>query len=684
MTQALKDSQIAKQRDIDLLRKRYTAEIRRELNDIDYRLAEYFDDLTTNVSTVFGDENDRHNRWEVMCGAKFLRMFRTYNYNKKFVRFVIRFREGTWQRNGKMWRYVSGGLKLPSTSGAKVYRWQPFQVFVLAAVFGFMAWFNTHVEAGTKPELLSSERERDGFIWDFRRLINEFIMYGPRKIDKTGLSAYIQVIFFLFGDFNSEIYSLAMTQDQSKILFDRTKFMLAQVSKDKDGIDRFRMTQKIVDWKEKYQKEMRNSKIVPLTGGGKAPDGTNTELLDWDELGSSPYVNGKSDMLAHINVCQSSMGQRRQPLTFGTTTAGTITTGPFIEKLEVLHKILQYEHDYEDGTRTPTMANDGTMCLLLEPDEYERDDEQYLLTSHALRRKINPMLGLVVQYDFYEREMEKARNEGGQKFAECVAKLFNVYQSGKVTQWLTGDRIRPLQIARRVTDCKYQDGWRVFTGLDFSHGDDLFALTYLCVDYKRSETPEGHLFCDCDAWVLEETLKSSPNRPLYEQWIAAGWLHVCPGEVFDSMLAMNRLGELVDSGVDIVTFGFDPAQNRSPINQLKAWLQTLFQKRNPNVSVKELDEVIKRMVVPVSQTAMTMNPIIGHVEDLVKDPARILLFSENPMWPWQFGNCACEISSSNLRRIIKGGPIASHKIDCVFGLLDAMWAFDLSEGQVSE
>ena len=685
MTQALKDSQIAKQRDIDLLRRRYTTEIRRELNDIDYRLAEYFDDLTTNVSTEFGDENDRHNRWEVMCGAKFLRMFRTYNYNKKFVRFVIRFREGTWQRNGKMWRYVSGGLKLPSTSGAKVYRWQPFQVFVLAAVFGFMAWFNTHVEAGTKPELLSSERERDGFIWDFRRLINEFIMYGPRKIDKTGLSAYIQVIFFLFGDFNSEIYSLAMTQDQSRILFDRTKFMLAQVSKDKDGIDRFRMTQKIVDWKEKYQKEMRNSKIVPLTGGGKAPDGTNTELLDWDELGSSPYVNGKSDMLAHINVCQSSMGQRRQPLTFGTTTAGTITTGPFIEKLEVLHKILQYEHDYEDGTRTPTMANDGTMCLLLEPDEYERDNEQYLLTSHALRRKINPMLGLVVQYDFYEREMEKARNEGGQKFAECVAKLFNVYQSGKVTQWLTGDRIRPLQIARRVTDCKYSDGWRkVFAGLDFSHGDDLFAITYLCVNYNRSETPEGHMFADCDAWVLESTMKNSPNRQLYEQWVAQGWLHVCPGEVFDSMLAMNRLGEIVEQGINIEIFGFDPAQNRSPINQLKAWLQTLFQKRNPNVSVKELDEVIKRMVVPVSQTAMTMNPIIGHVEDLVKDPARILLFSENPMWPWQFGNCACEISSSNLRRIIKGGPIASHKIDCVFGLLDAMWAFDLSEGQVSE
>jgi phage terminase large subunit-like protein len=350
--------------------------VRTELNSIDYRLAEYFDDLTTNVSVVFADENDRHNRYELLCAAKFLRLFRTYNYNKKFVRFVIKFREGTWTRKGKMWQYQSGGLKLPSTAGAKVYRWQPFQIFVLASVFGFQAWFNTHVEAGTKPDLLPSERERDGMIWDFRRLITEFIMYGPRKIDKTGLSSYIQVIFFLFGDFNSEIYSLAMTQDQSKILFDRTKFMLAQVSKDQDGNERFRMTQKIVDWLPKYRESIRNSKIVPLTGGGKAPDGTNTQLLNWDELGSSPYVNGRSDMGAHINVCQSSMGMRREPLTFGTTTAGTITSGPFIDMLQGRHDLLLEEFKYETGEAEPSLMYDSQMCLLLEPDEYEKTNEE--------------------------------------------------------------------------------------------------------------------------------------------------------------------------------------------------------------------------------------------------------------------------------------------------------------------
>jgi flagellar biosynthesis protein FlhB len=53
---------------------------------------------------------------------------------------------------------VEGGLRLPSTSGAKVYRWQPFQVFVLATVFGFYTWVNTKVEAGTKDVLLDTER----------------------------------------------------------------------------------------------------------------------------------------------------------------------------------------------------------------------------------------------------------------------------------------------------------------------------------------------------------------------------------------------------------------------------------------------------------------------------------------------------------------------------------------------
>jgi phage terminase large subunit-like protein len=53
------------------------------------------------------------------------------------------------------------------------------------------------------------------------------------------------------------------------------------------------------------------------------------------------------------------------------------------------------------------------------------------------------------------------------------------------------------------------------------------------------------------------------------------------------------------------------------------------------------------------------------------------------MWPWCFGNCACELNSSDLRRIVKGAG-QNNKIDPVHGLLDALYGFDLSEGRVSE
>lgn len=679
----LSDKQKQKQEAIDCLRRRLTDDVRQRLREVDERLLGYIDGVAHDVSVIFGDENDRHSMWEVLCAAKFVRMFTTYHFNTKKVQFYIALREGQWERRGKAWRYISGGLRLPSTSGAKVYRWQPFQVFVLACVFGFYAWVDTHVEAGTKDEMLDTEREKDGNIWDFRRMITEFIMYGPRKIDKTGLSSYIQLIFFLFGDFNSEIYSLAMTSDQSGILFDRTKFMLSQMNKSDEGNPLFRMTAKGVNWLKQYQAELRNSKIVPLTGGGKAPDGTNTELLNWDELGSSPYINGKSDMMAHVNVCQSSMGQRRQPLTFGTTTAGTITSGPFIEKLQAMHDLLLQELKYDTGEATPSQILDTQMCLLLEPDEYEKTEYEYILTSHALRRKINPMLSIVVQYDFYDREMTKARQEGDQKFAECVAKLFNVYQSGRVTQWIKADRIRQLQIERRIEDCKYADGWQVFTGLDFAQGDDLFAVTYMAVNYKPSDTMRGRFFVDTDLWVLEETMKKSPNQPLYEQWVKDGWLNVCEGEVFDSMYAINRIAEVAEQGVNIVSFCYDPAQSVQPINQLKAWLQTLFQQRG-DISSKELADVIQRMVIPVSQTAMTQNPRIGELEHMILEKEPWMTFSMNPMIPWCFGNCAAELGNSDLRRIVKGGPQPTHKIDLVHALLDALYGFDLAEGRVSE
>ena len=657
-----------KQDAIDLLRKRLTEDVRKRLKDVDERLLAYFDDCATNVSNMFGDENDRHSMWELLCAAKFIRMFNTYHFNAKKVQFYLRLREGVWHKQGKAWRYVEGGLKLPSTNGAKVYRWQPFQVFVLATVFGFYTWINTKIEEGTKDVLLDTEREKDGFVWDFRRMVAEFIMYGPRKIDKTGLSSFIQLVFFLFGDFNSEIYSLAMTENQSKILYNRTKFMLRQMNASDEGNPLFRMTEKVIDWLPKYRDEIRNSMIVPLTGGGKAPDGTNTELLNWDELGSSPYINNKSDMQAHINVCQSSMGMRRAPLTFGTTTAGTITTGPFIDMLRGRHDLLLQEFKYESGEAEPQLMFDSQMCLLLEPDEYEKTNEEYILTSHALRRKINPMLGIIVQYDFYDREMAKARQDGEQKFAECVSKLFNVYQSGRVTKWITGDEMRHLQVAHRIDDCTKDQGWVVFTGLDFSLGGDWNGPGWLAA--RRHPSGRGtEFFADCDVWISEEEYNDSPLHPLYEQWVKGGWMNVSPGKTFQPELFVGRLDELIKKGVQFMFFGYDKYKSKVPINVLKSYLQATLGIQNPEPYVQV-----------VSQLNSEFNGPTEDLYNIMFAPVPFISYSNSPLWPFCFNNAMLETDNRENKRPVKANQSASCKIDPIQCIIMALDLYERYEG----
>lgn len=620
-------------------------------------------------------EPEHHNAYEILGAVKFLRLLNTYEQDIETFRDVIYKYEGNWEQHDGLWHHIEGGLRHPGTTGPTYYRLQPFQVFVLASMFLLKAWINTESEVGTRGMLNTERPHPDGYIEDLRRLCTEFTFYTPRKTAKTQLSAFIQFWYFMSGDENAECYCCANASDQAKILFSRTRELIHQMDPRER---RIRFTASQVNWKPG---QFRTASLTALSAGGKTKDGLFAQLCSADEYGSAAYVNGASDMGKLVSVVESSMGPRREPMTFISTTAGINTTGPFVDKLAGIHKLLEKELDPEADH---TISEDRQACLLLEPDEWEQQDEELLLTSKDVRRKVNPMLGIIVQHSFYEDEIAKAR-QNPEKMNEVVCKLFNVYRSGRVTKWITGDRIRPLQVQKRITDCHYQDGWRVFCGADFSHGDDLYALVTLGVNYTPSDTMRGRFFADAVAWVLEETMKKSPNRPLYEQWVEQGWLYKCPGEVFDSMLSINQLGALDDRGdIDIRFFGYDPAQSIQPINQLKAWLQTILQKKNPQATAADIASVIQQMVVPVSQTALTQNPRIAELESMILDKEPWIEFSMSPLWPFCFGNCAAEVSSSDLRRIVKGGPQPTHKIDLVHALLDALYGFDLSENRVSE
>ena len=635
------------------------------LNAIDPRLTVYVEDAISN-------DGSHANLYELLGIRKEFRLMDSYEMNEQRVQMVIRAIEGIWE-NGK---HVKGGLKFDTPRGNMHVRQMPYQVWCLFGIYAFMVDVDMQRDYHEGDELLPSEFVKDGRVFDKRRLTTEADLFQTRKSGKTEEGAAIDFTEACFlGPANAQALICAGSRDQAKIAFKAIKNFAYDIDPtclNRTGGKFLRVTADEINWQPGHR---RKGEIKVMSAGGKRKDGLYASIVHIDEHGQEGYTNGHSNIQELADVCVGSMGPRREKLTLHTTTAGLVSEGPYKSQLEVVEMTLLDELNFPLGQPHRT-DNDYRFSFLLRLDPWETAYDLDQLDNPELFRKVNRSIGVTVQPTWYKERLHAARNSEDTK-KEVLTKDFNIWQTNRVMHWMKGDRIRPLQIDRRITDCKGMEGWSTLVGLDFSHGDDLFAVTYLAVDLKPSDTMLGRFFADCDAWVLEETMKQSPNRPLYEQWIEQGWLHVCPGEVFDSQLAINTIIERAKAGVNMVMFGYDPAQSIQPINQLKAWLQSIL-----DCSWKQLADTIKSMVVPVSQTSMTQNPRIAELEHMILDKEPWIQFSMNPMWPWQFGNCGVEINNTDLRRIVKGGT-HTQKIDCVAALVNALYCFDIAQGRIS-
>lgn len=650
MTQEEKDKAVDELRELLQVQWHETA-------DIEFRLYAYLNGLIS--------EPQYHNAYEIKGAIKFLRLLGTYELDIETFRDVIYKYEGTWDNSDGVWRHVDGGLRHPGTTGAQYYRLQPFQVFVLASMFLLKVWINTGVQAGSR-ELLPTEEIRDGYIWDLRRLCTEFTLYTPRKTAKTQLSAFIQFWYFMSGDENCECLCCANASDQAKILFSRSSALIRQMDpKEK----RIRFTASQVNWKPG---QFRSASLTALSAGGKTKDGLFAQLCSADEYGSAAYVNGASDMGKLVSVVESSMGPRREPMTFISTTAGIIQAGPFIDKLQGIKLLLEKETDPD---AEHTISEDRQACLLLEPDEWEQNDEELLLTSKDVRRKVNPMLGIIVQHSFYDDEIAKAR-QNPEKMNEVITKLLNVYKVGRVKEWLKPEDIRPLQIDMRIDDCVDTAGWLVWCGLDFSKGDDLNGVSYLAYNNRT-----GEFFADMDSYMSEKAVNESPIRELLLKWADMGYLHIVPGQTFDPSWPVNRIIYLNDKrGVNFVAFGYDPYNAKIVLNALGQWVFDIG-----------LDP--KQIIRPVSQTFATYNPAVAEFDYMMKRskddgfghqvPDPMIHFSRNSLWPWEFGNVMLKESSDGMENVKPVKREANGKVDNIQMLLSALILYDATEAQIN-
>ena len=575
----------------------------------DDRLAEYIWDVAENCE----GEKDVHNVDEVAACCRFLRMCHVYQFDSEHVKRYIKMAES---------------LKLDSLDGKRCYRLTPSQVFVICGMHGFIDQ--------KEVELYGKKQTED------RKVVQESILFIPRKWSKTQIDAWEAVDDFLFGENDAEVHIVSNALDQSQIAFRQIRSLLEQV--DPKGKE-IRMTAKEISWRKG-----RKAYIYCHTAGGKTKDGAKASKVIADEYGSAAYVKDHCDMSDALKVYESSMGPRKNRMSVITTTAGKVVEGPFELKLREAQRVLYGELDCAWHEKR---ESDMQFLFALHPDEWEYTDECF--GQERIWRKVNPHLGITIQSTFYAEEWLKTKGDP-EHYKETVTKLFNQFVSASSRPWIQADKVRRLQCEHTVK--QLGSDWVCFSACDFSKGDDMCAIAYLCYNLKSKQ-----YLMDCAAWIAEEQLHSNPNATLYKEWVAQGWLKTCPGSVIDETMVLDELDETARH-VNLLCIAYDPYDSTRFVNLFQAWI---VGKMGGQVVGKKAEEFLQRTLQPVSQTWATFNASCQVMYDLIHWPTQKVYVSPNPIIPWCFANCVLEEDRMGNVKPVK--RTANAKVDVAICLL---------------
>ena len=630
---------------------------RERLDEADSRLALYIDDALTGHAS-------HANLYELLGIRKVFRLMDSYDLDPERVQRTLRAIEGVWE-NG---RHQKGGLKFDTPRGDMHVRLMPYQAWCVFGIYGFKVdvCMERHYTEG--DELLPTEWVRDGVVWDTRRLTEECHLYQTRKSGKTQFGgALCFVEGTIIGPMNAQVLICAPSAAMSQIAYKAIREFAMQVDPtcvNRMGGKYFRMTRNGLNWQPGH----RMKGEIKCMAAGKTPkDGLYASWVYADEHGQPGYVNGSCDMQNAVETCFGSTGPRREKMLMHTTTAGNVKDGPYKTKLETVEQLLLAELEIPLDGQPHRTDEDSWFAFLLRLDPWEVTDDLSRLDDPELFKKVNRSIGTTVQPDYYRKRLHEAATSDDTK-KEVLTKDFNMWQGVSVVDWVKPEQIRPLQRDMRIDDCTKDKGWVIFTGLDFSQGDDLHTAAYLAA--RKHPSGRGtEFFADYDAWVKESTAEKSAIRPLYEQWVKDGWLHYSPGAVFQSSLFVNRLAELLGKGCQFMYFGYDKYQSKDPINTLKAFLQSNMGIQNPDPYVQVVSQLNSEFNAPTDDLYAAMFA-----------PVPFISYSASPLWPFCFGNAVLEIDGRGNKRPVKRAQTDSCKIDPVQAIIMALDLYERYEG----
>jgi len=332
------------------------------------------------------------------------------------------------------------------------------------------------------------------------------------------------------GERGAEIYTLANSKDQAKIIFGECD---AQIDSSPMLKKHFRQTRDCIYF------DKTKSKIKPLATDSTNLDGLNVHMAVFDEL--QEYRDYKL-----INVIKKKIIKRRQPLILYITTLGTVIDGPLMDYYDLGRKIL------EGDAAISQRAADRTFVYIAEIDEEDDPDDVNCWI------KANPSLGKLLILDDLIDEWERDKLIPAQR-ANFINKQLNVFVNVDELSFLMPETI---QKNNREIALQVLKGELCYGGFDLSETED---FTSACLEFPL---PENDFFVLSHSWVPEKKVKADNEKLDWYNLEKEGLLTIVPGEYVDYNLVFQWFVEQ-SKLFRIDSIGFDPAKAFLLVNLMR-------------------------------------------------------------------------------------------------------------------
>ena len=389
----------------------------------------------------------------------------------------------------EMLRHVKGEL-----SGQKI-RLEPWQVFILTTVFGWV-------------DAAGRRRFRRGYI------------EVPRGNGKSAISSGV-ALYGLCADHESgaEVYSLATTRDQARIVFESAQAMI----KKSPEVARYfgvSVQAKSISVTKTF------SRFEPKSSEGSTLDGLNTHIAVIDEL----HAHKTREV---YDVIETSIGKRAQPLLWVITTAGFDTSGICYEVRTMVTRVLQ------------RVLTDETQFGIV----YSIDDDDDWTSVRALE-KANPNWGISVVPDTVLPLLAKAQS---------IQSAANNFKTKHLDIWCAASAAWMNMAA--WSRCQAQislddfEGKPCFIGLDLAAKNDLTAKVYI---FPLADDGKTQYAVFTQLWLPEKAVQDSVNSQ-YSGWVSSGLITETPGAMTDLNMVEASIRDDM-SRFQVMGVAYDPWQ----------------------------------------------------------------------------------------------------------------------------